>query len=197
MGLSIHYSGSIKDLTLIDPLIIEAADICKSMGWSYHIWKQNDFTPVKHIIDFLPEHLNGITFTIEGCESLSLCFLPNKKMSSLVNLLTKGAYPKAEMIYSVSVKTQFAGPDIHITIIKFLRYISNKYLADFNLVDEGLYWESNDEQKLLHQFERYDFILNEVANTISNMKTIPGENPISLAERLESVLERLHKKLNP
>ncbi len=167
------------------------------MGWSYTIWQQTDFTTVKNVIDFTPEHFNGISFNIEGCEPVSLCFLPDKKISSFVNLLVKDAYPKAEMIYSVSVKTQFAGPDIHITIIKFLRYVSNKYLDNFNIIDEGLYWESNDEQKLLSQFERYNFILNEVANAISGMETVPGENSLSLAKRLEKVLEKLHKKLNP
>lgn len=79
MGLSIHYTGSIKDGLLIKPLIAEAEDICKSMGWSYTIWQQTDFTPVKNVIDFTPEHFNGISFNIEGCEPISLCFLPDKK----------------------------------------------------------------------------------------------------------------------
>ena len=37
MGLSIQYSGSIKEEKLIAPMVAEVEDICKSMGWEYHI----------------------------------------------------------------------------------------------------------------------------------------------------------------
>ena len=37
MGLSIHYSGQIRDYALIKDLINECEDICKSLEWKYYI----------------------------------------------------------------------------------------------------------------------------------------------------------------
>jgi hypothetical protein len=197
MGLSIHYSGNIKEEKLIAPMVAELEDICKSMGWEYHVWQQKEFTPVNNDIDYTPEYFNGISFNVKGCEMISLCFLPNKRMSSLINLMAKDVYDDVEWIYSVSVKTQFAGPDAHIAIIKLLRYINNKYLDNFKMDDEGYYWETNDEQKLLSQFKIYNFILDEFANGLEGLQAVPGETPLSLAERIEKIFAEIHKKLNP
>ena len=63
--------------------------------------------------------------------------------------------------------------------------------------DEGYYWETNDEQKLLSQFKIYNFILDEFANGLEGLEAVPGETPLSLAERIEKIFAEIHKKLNP
>ena len=123
MGLSSNYSASIKDMDLVDPVINEVEDICRSMGWDYDVWRQSDFTPIVSDIDYTPLYLNGIS--IENCEPVWLCFLPNKRMSSLA-LMAKESFDEVEWIYWISTKTQFAGPDVHIAVIKLLHYIDDK-----------------------------------------------------------------------
>jgi len=197
MGLSINYSGSIKDCALIEPLIVEVEDICKSLGWGYHIFRQKEFATVKNDIDYTPHYLSGIMFNAsEKCEPVSLCFLPNKKMTALINLLAKDVYEEPEWIYLISTKTQFAGPDVHIAIIKLLRHVRDKYLENFKMNDEGLYWETNDEKTLLDQFERYNFVLDSFAGALSNVETRPGETADSLADKIEKVFAEIHKKFN-
>jgi hypothetical protein len=71
MGLSIHYSGSIKEQDLVAVLATEVEDICQSMGWEYHTCQQKDFSPVTNNLDYTPEHLTGISINIEGCETIS------------------------------------------------------------------------------------------------------------------------------
>jgi hypothetical protein len=58
------------------------------------------------------------------------------------------------------------------------------------LVDEGNFWETDDEKILLEQFARYEFALNIVIDALSHMKTMTGEPVESLAERIEKVLKK-------
>ena len=181
MGLSIHYSGKIRHPDLIEELNAEVADICNSLDWTFHIIKEPD-----------EDQLNGICFSPEGCEPVFLTFLPGGRICSPVNLMNRDIYENneldKELVYTTSIKTQYAGPDAHMAVIKLLRYLKEKYFEKFELDDEGKFWETNDKQILLEQFARYEFLLNTVSESLSNMKAIPGESPESLTDRIEKVL---------
>ncbi|MFC0775474.1 hypothetical protein [Terrimonas alba] len=182
MGLSIHYSGTIQNTDRIDELITEVTDICQSLNWTYQIIKESN-----------ADQLNGICFSPEECEPIFLTFLPGGKMCSPVNLMNRDIYEEngldAESIYTTSTKTQFAGADAHVAVIKLLHYLKEKYFAVFELNDEGMYWETMDEKVLLSQFARYEFLLKAVGDALSEMATIPGEIPLSLADRIEKMLK--------
>jgi hypothetical protein len=187
MGLSIHYSGTIKDIARIDELVAEVADICQSLNWTYHIIKEPNADP-----------LNGICFSPEDCEPIFLTFLPDGRMCSPVNVMNRDIYESngldAELIYTTSTKTQFAGADAHMTVIKLLRYLKEKYFAVFELDDEGKYWETMDSTIFLKQFAKYEFLLNAVADALTGMKTMQGDTPLSLTDRIEKKLkDRLGK----
>jgi len=181
MGLSIHYSGHIRRYGIIDEMMTEVTDICESLNWIYHILDGNN-----------TDKLKGICLSPEGCEPVFLTFLPNGRMCSPVNLMHKDIYEEhdldPELLYTTSTKTQYAGPDAHIAIIRLLRYLKEKYFSAFELNDEGMYWETMDEKVLMEQFARYDFLLNSVAGALSNMKAVPGETAGSLANRIEKML---------
>ena len=189
MGLSIHYSGTIKDMALIDELITEVADICQSLNWTHHIIKEPN-----------ADQLNGICFYPENCEPIFLTFLPGGRMCSPVNLMNRDIYEgnglEAELIYTTSTKTQFAGADAHMAVIKLLRYLKEKYFSVFELDDEGKYWETMDEKVFLKQFARYEFLLDAVADALTGMKTEPGDTPSSLADRIEKLLKDKFGKLD-
>ena len=48
---------------------------------------------------------------------------------------------------------------------------------------------------LKKQFAKYDFLLNAVADALSEMKTVPGETALSLADRIEEMLKEKFDKL--
>jgi len=88
-----------------------------------------------------------------------------------------------------------AGPEAHIALIKLLKYISKKYLKDFILSDEGNCWETDDEQILYAQFEKYNMLLDLVGDALGSMSHELGETPLSLIERFEKILnEKLKGK---
>jgi hypothetical protein len=178
---------------LIEELVQETEDICTSMEWRYKIFTKerepaaaNNNEPVK----YLPEHVEGISFSPPECEPVMLTFLPDGNMVSWVKLIYYNHLTNDLAIEWIHTKTQFAGPQVHIAVIKLLRYLSNKYLSFFELNDEGMYWETNDEKQLLEQFKKYNFILDAVTDALSNMKVIPGEKPQSLIDRIEEVLKK-------
>jgi hypothetical protein len=93
------------------------------------------------------------------------------------------------LVYTTSTKTQFAGPGAHIAVIKLLRWLKEKYFSAFELSAEGMYWETMDEKILLSQFAKYEFLLTTVADAPSEMKAVPGETSLSLADRIEKMLK--------
>ena len=177
MGLSIHYSGRIKEAALIPQLNEEVLDVCSVLGWETHIICNEDF--------------KGICFGPKKCEPVFLTFNDRGEIGSpIIRESNMKENP-------VSVKTQFAGQDAHIALLKFLRYIETKYLVDFKLTDEGNYWETNDENVLKKQFQKYGFMLDGVCEALKDIPSIPGENNASLADRLEKIFGDDLKKTKP
>lgn len=200
MGLSIHYQGQIRDYDLINQLTIEASDICKSLDWKYHIWEKssnknnNTHLHSPGFINYDFDDLEGISIIPEKCEPVELVFFPSGILCSPVKLKFNDAATNNLMVEHVSIKTQFAGIDIHLAVLKLLQYFKNKYFSFLELSDEGMYWETKDESVLRKQFDRYNFILDSVTEALSNFKAVPGETPVSLADRLEELLKKHFEK---
>ena len=144
--MSIHYSGSINQYDQTDKLMEEVADICSSLNWKYKLYAGHENVG----------NVKGISFFPEGSEPIFLTFLTNGKLCSPLNQISGAMYKlngiNASLLYVTSTKTQYAGSDAHIAIIKLLYYLKEKYFTNFDLQDEGLYWETGDEKKLLSQF---------------------------------------------
>ena len=171
MGLSIHYNGKIKDTNLVPQLLEEVQDICNTLQWKYQMIDQR---PAK-----------GICFTPEECEVLFLTFSETGEICSPL-LLHYNIHPAT----TISVKTQFAGMEVHITIIKVFQYLKAKYFSEFEMYDEGGYWQSNDESVLHGRFTRYNFLLDAVAEALESFESKEGESTESLADRLEVFLKQ-------
>ena len=107
MGLSIHYSGSFNTKTSLSQMIEEVKDIAEIYKWPYHVF-ENEFPADSLSKAEYDQNIYGICFTPPECETVSLCFLSNGKMSNVVNLEFYGN-PKnkeeVEYLYMLSVKT--------------------------------------------------------------------------------------------
>jgi hypothetical protein len=183
MGLSIHYSGTIRSQSLINELAIETADICKSLDWKYRFLNRpNEY------------NLEGIIFSPQDCEPVMFTFLPDNNMCSYVHLMFSDTYDEKqfskELMYTSSTKTQFASADAHIALIKLIRFLSNKYFSSFKLSDEGEYWETNDEKTFRKNFARYESALNAVDDVLNNMPDVHTESTDSFADRIEKELKK-------
>ncbi len=193
MGLSFHYSGCIAKPDLLPDLIDEVRDIIAVNNWKYNVF-DTDFPKNTFGKSDYNQNVYGISFTPPSCETVSICFLSNGRMSCHPNLTFFGktdTQQESEYLYVLSVKTQYAGVVIHQFIIQLFRYLNKKYFSNFTLTDEGGYWESNDGELLKTNFKRNTDLLNGFSSAIECIPKIQGETIEAYFERL---LKFLHNK---
>jgi hypothetical protein len=196
MGLSFHYSGKIRSVSAIDLLTSEVEDICKSLGWEYYIWKRKSHRKKKiknekgSVVKYTPEDVTGIDVTPPDSETLFLTFLPDGTLCSPVKLMFYNPENNDLLIEVIHTKTQFAGPDVHITLMELLRYLEGKYFQKLKVDDEGMYWGRWDKEVLLARFETYNKMFNLMSEALTTLKAEPGETVTQLANRLEAYLRR-------
>lgn len=195
MGLSFHYHGEIAKPEFLSPLIEELKEICTVYHWQYDLYDQ--VFPLTGFTQNYNDEIYGISFTPKGCETIFICFLSNGKMSSPLQLDYFGKsdqQDESHYLYMLSVKTQFSNPFIHATIIQLFKYISTKYFKNFELTDEGEYWETNNEFLLKKNFEKYNNLLDRFALGIETTPLHKGESVEIYFDRL---LKIIHNGLNP
>ena len=110
MGLTFHYSGRIREYSRIDMLIEEVVDLCRGLNWTYTIL--ND------------DKIKGVLVSAPESEPLWFTFTPDGKTCNVVNL--QYADPNEEFYSLCHTKTQYAGPEVHMAMIKMLRFIKRE-----------------------------------------------------------------------
>lgn len=177
MGLSFHYKGRLKNASDLPALITEVSEIAKVHQWESFVFESefpnNSFSEE---IDF--ENLFGIMVSAEKCEPLCFSFLQNGRMCGLINfnVIQINSILDEDLAYQLATKTQYAGDTIHKQLILLMDYISKKYLADFECVDEGQYWETRDDEVLKATFERYSGVIDSLTSTLEHIPTLEGES---------------------
>jgi hypothetical protein len=193
MGLSIHYSGRIADKSKLHQLIEELEEIAHIHEWDCHVFErefpQGDYSEDEH-----DDNLYGILFSPPKCEPVSITFLSNERMCGPMQLMHWGNSSdekEQRYLYLISTKTQYAGVEIHKMVIGIFRYLHKQYLTDFELIDEGEYWETNDEELLKRNFKKSTDLINSVASALKNNQRNIGEN---IEAYIERVIQQMHDK---
>ena len=168
MGISIYYSGSLRSPELIDSIIIEASDISENMHWEITELPSTPDIPVR-----------GILIQPENCDPLWLTFHSNGDLSSPILysfLLETGDIIEIEKGKQVLVTyTQHAGPETHMKVIKFFRYLSEKYFSRFELHDDSRFWYTGNEDLCRKRFGKGERILDMLNLAHSGMNARSGK----------------------
>ena len=135
-------------------------------------------------------HIQGILFTPPDCETVVIACTPTGRLSSPINLEAAPLYPEPELVYSVHVKTQFAGPDTHAALVLLLKYLEKKYFRDMEVYDEGEYWDSLDKARLESQFRKYRSLINLVKSALEQEKRPAAGDAGKLADQIEALLRK-------
>lgn len=191
MGLTIHYSGTFKKAASLSGMIEEVRDIAEAHQWKYNIF-ETEF-PADHWgkPDY-NDKIYGINFTPPDCETVSLTFLSNGRMSSHVSLHFYGKTddrPEQDFLYMQFTKTQFAGAEIHKFIVHLFRHLQGKYFEHMEVSDEGQYWETNDPELLDKTFAQYTFLIDSFSNAVEIFPMEDGED-------YEDYFKRLAKRIS-
>lgn len=200
MGITIHYRGKLNDIKQIYKIKDELIDIAKSMGWEWDSldedWNKPNTAKLIHqknraeIKGHLP--LKGISFVPHpDSDTVSFYFDGTGKLQTPIGmvLINEG---KIEHDGCVSVKTQFAPPEVHITIVKLLKYLKKKYISNLIVRDEGEYWETGDENILR---EKIDFLAQKINLLRSEIsKLSPNEMGKTPEDMVRTIVNILNKK---
>lgn len=177
MGVSIHYSGKLREATELHSLIEEVRDIAIEKGWHHFVF-EDQFENNQFTIEPDLDQLFGIMLSPENCEPLCFSFLSDSRMCGLINfkVIEINNAIDEDLTYSLFTKTQYAGLESHKEIIHLLDYISKKYLIDFECYDETGYWETGDENLLKETFNRYEGFIEGFATSLEVIPPKDGEN---------------------
>ncbi|HEX9152343.1 MAG TPA: hypothetical protein VF842_09685 [Flavobacterium sp.] len=169
-------------------MIEEVVDISRANQWEFHVFEQA-FPSHTFTLDSFNDSIYGICFNPPNCEVVCLTFLSNGKMCAFYNFApSKDSGNESDDNY-LSVKTQFAGPEIHKQLIKIFDYINKIYFENFDLTDEGNYWETKNDQLLQDTFEKY-------TNLIDGFDSLLDTIPIGEHETIEAYLIRIAESTN-
>ena len=187
MSITIHYRGSLTDKDQQMQLCNDLAKICSIMKWSIERvepgGRDQEHPPVQGVF-FLPH---------KNCEAVAFLFNDD---GDLLHLSALAAYdPLLPMQKMVSVKTQHATPDVHIVIIKLLRYVRQKYIPTLSVNDEGEYWEQEDRDLLEHLFRLSDEKMNHPVSALDGAsgQWRPSESGRLLLEKIDDILDALRR----
>ena len=205
MGVSIHYRGRLNDVGQLARLCEELADIAATMGWESTQLDDDWEQPVDARLRHTPKGatidgnlgLKGILMSPGGgAESLRFLFDRQGDLRCPMGmiLILEGTLDPQEAW--VSVKTQFASPEVHVWIIGLLKYLKKRYISDLQVSDEGQYWETGDVRVLK---EKMDFIggkIDQLASDLSGGRwgDMSGLSAEQIALRIEQwFLENRHE----
>jgi hypothetical protein len=200
MGLTIHYTFKLRDMAQLTQLEDEVEDICKSLNW-----KCGRFDDVLSVFgkamplemgdgEYKDVRLKGVYFTPTKCETAFLTFTPQGWTCSFMNVETAEMTYKLDIMlpYSIHVKTQYAGEDIHIALTSLLKYLEQKYFvaSDTKVYDEGDFWDTLDKEVLHERFDTYWNLINSVKAALENADWKVTDNPHEIATQLEDLLRK-------
>jgi hypothetical protein len=189
MGLTVHYRGKIREYALVDELVTEVENFAKNLNWRYHLLTPGINTPLKPINHEDPEPLptvKGIILSPDKCEPIIFTFLEDGRICSpfMPPMEAEDGLPY------MWTKTQYAGVDVHRSFVNLLRQLSEKYFSELIVVDEGQYWETRDEEVLLSQFQKYDLIIDSLADELENAGAVVETAMVAEAEIETIILKR-------
>jgi hypothetical protein len=195
MGVTIHFHGALDDPAQLDAALAMLQEECDRRGWPYRSLDFEACGPHEtHIFHEVPGPLPGETdiiteteiveldtrwrgLSIEphpNCESLLMLF--DEHDARLMLLTTVG--DTNSVSYYMSVKTQFAPPEIHVAICEVLHRLQDEFGREELIVhDESGYFRTGDMAALLKMRDDIKAAMDdlETITRVVQLGTIGGE----------------------
>ena len=180
MGITIFYHGRLRDIADLPLLQAELQAACVRLGWPCILIDErilgtaerytvvpvecDDGIPTNRFETYdepVDDHVRGGVIRPPGCETLFLTFDRLGRMVWYNNASDASAQPGRYGLIQEHLfcKTQFGSPETHIRVCELLRLVE-KYAAEWEVTDEGNFWETRDEQVLLATWVHYQAIFD-------------------------------------
>ena len=183
MGITIHYRGRLRDPAQLPQLTTELQADCARLGWPCQtvderilgVGERYECVPIETddgiptsrveiVEEGLDDDWRGVVIQPPGCETLHLTFDRRGVLvhygNALESPLTPGRYSIERQL---AVKTQFGLPEAHVGVCDLLRRVE-RVSAEWEVNDEGGYWETGDYQVLLARRARMESLMNALSD---------------------------------
>lgn len=180
MGITIHYQGKLNQPDLADEFCEELEDIARTMDWKYNVINDEPDSkpfPVKGIIVSLHEKSEPLMFTFD----------PEGNLRNAFMLQFLGEEP--DLTWYNHTKTQFAPIDVHVAIVKLMKYLQQKYIENLKVTDEGSYWETGDAGLLKKKMDFLNTKMDELAGLLETLEIEKNETAETLADKIEKLIK--------
>ncbi len=187
MGVTLHYKGALKSPLLIDEIVNELIDISEAREWGYKVIKsKKDSIPESGLI------LNGILVSPTDSEPISMTFLDDGRLiSPMLSVFPPDDIKRflEDDEYYAFTKTQLAGIEMHIEIVKLLKYLAAKYFDSWECKDDSEYYQTGDVEKLKETMGFIDSAMNALDEAFSEHgDSLNKDNPQEMIDFISSVL---------
>jgi hypothetical protein len=184
MGITAFYHGRLRDIADLPLIQAELRATCARLGWLCLVIDERILgTAERYTVipletdDGIPtstfethevpvdDHVRGAVIHPPGCETLFLTFGRTGRSVWYNNASDASAQPGRYGLIQEHLfcKTQFGSPETHIRVCELLRLVE-KYAAEWEVTDEGGYWETGEEQVLLVTWARYQAIFDAASD---------------------------------
>lgn len=190
MGITIHYRGTMDDVSQIEDMEDRVIDLAVALGGRATVWRSfADHDPTRAIrgvmLDMAP-----------GQETMSLLVTPEGHLISLFEIEDAEKQPLKEPS-SCFVKTQFGSEQGHIAIVYLLDALKERYFSNLSVLDESGFYEHRDPQMLSQQMKRTGDAIRGLAKGLQHygLSSEAAEDPDILASRIARVAQLVAKQM--
>lgn len=190
MGITIHYRGTMDDLTKVETMEDRVLDLAFSLGGRATIWRSFAEEDRDRVV-------RGLIVEMEpGQDSLSLLVSPDGHLTPFFQIEDAEKTPFAEPPYCF-VKTQFGSIQGHIAIVHLLDAIRQQYCSNLEVNDEGGYFEDRDVNKLTQNKRSLGSAIHSMAEGLieHGLSKEAAEDPSILVTRIERIAALVHQKM--
>ena len=148
MGVTLQFRGTQPDRNLRNGAIEAAVVFSREMEWAAQPLRLEK--PRGFLAHRVLEHpvLEGVSLLPHfACEPIPLLFLETSGVL-LDSYLEDEGNNDVRFNDSPLVKTQFAGPRVHMEICEFLQEMKRRFVPDLDVDDETGFFQSHDEEAL-------------------------------------------------
>lgn len=180
MGITIHYRGRLQDPAALPLLVQEVQLACGELGWPCQVVDRRivgvaervsyahdpESDELHETVETAPvdDHWRGVVVQPPDCETLWLTFTREGQLVKYEPSWRERDKPGHYQVQEcLAIKTQFSSPDVHIAVCSLLRVVE-RYAVEWEVEDEGGYWESGDREKLARRMERLYAALKMLAS---------------------------------
>ncbi len=190
MGVTIHYSGRLADLTRIEDFEDRLIDFALEIGGLAKIWRTwDDDNPARMvrgvILDLAP-----------GQDSTSLLVSPEGWLINLTEIedAENGRLKEQPWCF---VKTQFGPVEGHVALVEMFAALKQEFLPGLEVLDEGGYWETRDLAELVQKRSFLAEAIDKLAEGLRHhgLSREAAEDPEILMRRIERVAALVHRNL--